>query len=332
MRASRPHKVSTNAKAAYVGRAVSKWDNRGDGLASAVRTMLNDLRNETGLKTLSEIDKPTIEQYLDSLQERLESGELSSAATADRVSALNTTLRYFGKGDMTVSAKKYGLSRGPVDTSDKSNSREASAAVVDAVYGKGQDDPRSMALYHSLRLQEAFGLRARESFAIKIVEKDPDVPKLIITKSDLPKNNRPREIPIVSDYQRQVLREAKEFALSQGWRSLIPPEKSLAQGKDFAYKKLDEIRQSVGHPGFHFHGERHQYAHERFTNLFHLQAGQGLQCPAVMGLGMKEWREYAANATGLSIEQIKDIDKEIRLEISENLGHSRVDVTRYYLG
>jgi hypothetical protein len=34
----------------------------------------------------------------------------------------------------------------------------------------------------------------------------------------------------------------------------------------------------------------------------------------------------------LSIDQIKDIDKNIRLEISEELGHSRVDVTRYYLG
>ena len=332
MRVSRPHKISTNAKAAYVGGAVSRWDNRGDGLASAVKTMLNDLRNETGLKTLSEIDKPRIEQYLDSLQERRENGDLFPATTADRVSALNTVLRYFGKGDQAVSAKEYGLSRGPVDTSDKSNSREASAAVIDAVYGKGQDDPRSMALYHSLRLQEAFGLRARESFAIKIVEKDPDAPRLIITKGDLPKNSRPREIPIVSDHQRQVLREAKEFALSRGWRSLIPPEKSLAQGKDFAYKTLDKIRQSVGHPEFHFHGERHQYAHERFASLFHAQAGLGLQCPAVMGLGTKEWREYAANATGLSIEQIKDIDKEIRLEISEELGHSRVDVTRYYLG
>jgi|BioPla2DNA2_1021312.scaffolds.fasta_scaffold06472_6 integrase len=332
MRADRPHKFSTRAKAAYVGRAVSKWNNRGDGLASAVRTMLNDIRSETGLKTLSKIDKPTIEQYLDSLRERLESGELLSAATADRVSALNTTLRYFGKGDQAVSAKEYGLSRGPVDTSDKSNSREASTAVVEAVYGKGQDDPRSMALYHSLRFQEAFGLRARESLALKIAEKDPDAPRLIITKGDLPKNSRPREIPIVSDQQRQVLWEAKAFALSQGWRSLIPPEKSLAQGKDYAYKTLDKIRQSVGHPEFHFHGERHQYAHERFASLFHAQAGLGLQCPAVMGLGTKEWREYAANATGLSIEQIKDIDKEIRLEISEELGHSRVDVTRYYLG
>jgi len=332
MRADRPYKFKTNAQAAYVGKAVSKWDNRGDGLASAVKTMLNDLRNETGLKTLPKIDRPTIEQYLDSLQERRENGDLLPATTADRVSALNTTLRYFGKGDQAVSAKEYGLSRGPVDTSDKSNSREASAAVIDAVYGKGQDDPRSMALYHSLRLQEAFGLRARESFAIKIVEKDPDAPRLIITKGDLPKNSRPREIPIVSDHQRQVLWEAKEFARSQGWQSLIPPEKSLAQGKDFAYRKLDEIRQSVGHPGFHFHGERHLYAHERFTNLFQQQTGQGLQCPSVMGLDKKEWREYAANATGLSIDQIKDIDKGIRLEISEELGHSRVDVTRYYLG
>ena len=332
MKTNRPHKFSTNVKAAYIGRAVSRWDNRGDGLAAAVRTTLNDLRNETGLNTLTKIDKPTIDQYIDSLRERLEEGELSSATTADRVSALNTTLQYMGKDGLTVSAKEKGLSRGSVDTSDKSNTREAAAAVTGGMHDRGEHESRYMGLYHSTILQEAFNLRARESFGIKVVEKAPDAPKLIIDKGDLPKNGRPREIPIRNDHQRQVLREAREFAKSQGWRSLIPPEYSLTEWKNFAYSALNEIREAVGHSKFHFHGERHYYAHERFQGLWQEKTGEGLQCPAVMGLDMKEWREYAFNATGLSMDQIKEIDREIRLEISEELGHSRVDVTRYYLG
>ena len=35
---------------------------------------------------------------------------------------------------------------------------------------------------------------------------------------------------------------------------------------------------------------------------------------------------------GLSISEAREIDREIRQEISEQLGHSRLDVTNTYLG
>jgi len=46
----------------------------------------------------------------------------------------------------------------------------------------------------------------------------------------------------------------------------------------------------------------------------------------------KEWVEYAKQETGLSEKEIKDLDKKIRLQVSEDLGHSRVSITKTYLG
>jgi len=40
----------------------------------------------------------------------------------------------------------------------------------------------------------------------------------------------------------------------------------------------------------------------------------------------------AKEQTGLSDKELKDLDKEIRLQGSENLGHSRVSITKTYLG
>ncbi len=315
-----------------MGRVIASWNNRSNASARIITTTLRDIRNETEINSLKYLDQPTIDQYIDSLRDRLENGELKRSATSARISALNIIIKYADLDIKPISASKEGLSRGGIDTSDKSNSREAAEAINNVLIQRLGSDLRNDALYHSLKLQETFGLRAQESLAIKIADKDPDASKLIINKSDMPKASRPREIPIRNDHQRQVLREAKEFAQRNGWTSLIEPSSSLSQGKNYAYNTLADIRREAGYPEFHFHGERHYYAHERFTELYYEKTGETLQCPAVMDTDTKGWRAFAANATGLSIKQIRDLDKEIRLEISGELGHGRIDVTRYYLG
>ena len=332
MRANAVHKFSSKAKSAYMGRVIASWNNRSNASARIITTTLRDIRNETEINSLKYLDQPKIDQYIDSLRDRLENGELKRSATSARISALNVIIKYADLDIKPISASKEGLSRGGIDTSDKSNSREAAEAINNVLIQRLGSDPRNDALYHSLKLQETFGLRAQESLAIKIADKDPDASKLIINKSDMPKASRPREIPIRNDHQRQVLREAKEFAQRNGWTSLIEPSSSLSQGKNYAYNTLADIRQEAGYPEFHFHGERHYYAHERFTELYYEKTGETLQCPAVIDTDTKGWRAFAANATGLSIKQIRDLDKEIRLEISGELGHGRIDVTRYYLG
>ena len=51
-----------------------------------------------------------------------------------------------------------------------------------------------------------------------------------------------------------------------------------------------------------------------------------------MGKFGNEWREYAAAETGLSKEEVRKLDREIRLAVGEELGHHRIDITNAYLG
>ena len=88
-------------------------------------------------------------------------------------------------------------------------------------------------------------------------------------------------------------------------------------------------------PGMHFHfyGERHHYAHDRYTELWKEKTGKEVQCPAVADVDRKtQWLTYAQQITGMTKEEVNEIDKEIQMEISEALGHGREKVTRYYLG
>ena len=65
----------------------------------------------------------------------------------------------------------------------------------------------------------------------------------------------------------------------------------------------------------HVHGHRHQYAQQRYQEL------TGWACPAQGG---PTWKQ-------LSREQ-KQIDREARLTISAELGHSRIEIVAVYLG
>ena len=63
------------------------------------------------------------------------------------------------------------------------------------------------------------------------------------------------------------------------------------------------------------HGLRHAYAQERYEEL------TGWECPATGGPDRKS----------LSLKQ-RELDREARLTISEELGHEREQVTTAYLG
>ena len=70
-------------------------------------------------------------------------------------------------------------------------------------------------------------------------------------------------------------------------------------------------RANVKHP----HGLRHAYAQERYKDL------TGWKCPACGGATLRQLTEEQRN-----------IDREARLIISSELGHSREQITTTYLG
>lgn len=160
----------------------------------------------------------------------------------------------------------------------------------------------------SLRLQDCFGLRREESMKFRpdyaLDSQTIENAKYIKLKSSWTKGGRARTIPIFSEKQRQELRNA--FALVHSG-SLIPPHKTYKAH----LASFEAITHSLGIG--RTHGLRHGYAQSRYFFLMNIP------CPAVGG-----HRELSA--------QEKEKDRIVRLQISEELGHSRINITSIYLG
>ena len=162
----------------------------------------------------------------------------------------------------------------------------------------------------SLRLQDAFGLRREESMKFQpefaLDGQIIDNAKYIRLKDSWTKGGRPRTVPITNEKQRQELRNAYALAVKNGG-SLIPKEKSYKTH----LASFERVTSGLGVG--QTHGLRHGYAQTRYLELM------GFPCPAVGG-----YRELT--------EAEKTKDKEIRMQISEELGHSRINITSVYLG
>ncbi|MCY4129153.1 MAG: integrase domain-containing protein [Gammaproteobacteria bacterium] len=156
----------------------------------------------------------------------------------------------------------------------------------------------------SVRLQQAFGLRREES--IKFRPSYADQKTFIRLKGSWTKGGRPRDIPIDEPSQRELLDQVHEFV---GSGSLIPSA-DLYKHQSVRY---DHCVQRAGLNNLH--GLRHGYAQRRYLRL------TGWYPPSAGGPKFSE----------LTQTQQK-IDQEIRLKISRELGHNRIEITRVYLG
>ena len=162
----------------------------------------------------------------------------------------------------------------------------------------------------SLRLQDAFGLRREESMKFQpeyaLDGQRIENAKYIRLKDSWTKGGRSRNIPITNDKQRHELRNAYALAVNNGG-SMIPQNKTYKTHLASFERVTHDL--GVGQT----HGLRHGYAQTRYFELM------GFDCPAVGG-----YRELTADE--------KQQDKVIRLQISEELGHSRINITSVYLG
>jgi hypothetical protein len=156
----------------------------------------------------------------------------------------------------------------------------------------------------SLRLQAAFGLRREESIKIQLAWADRG--HVLALKDSWTKGGRPREIPVRTAEQRQLLQEARSLA---GQGSLIPAQKSYVE-------QLRRFEHQCAAAGIRrVHGLRHQYAQNRYREL------TGWSAPAAGGPHARE----------LTTSQ-REIDHAARLKISAELGHEREQVVAVYLG
>ena len=156
----------------------------------------------------------------------------------------------------------------------------------------------------SLELQRAFGLRREE--AMKFQPSYADQKDHVRLKASWTKGGKPRTIPVRTEAQRDVLDRARALA---GFGSLIPPHRSYVQ--QLRVYEGNTLRAGLSN----MHGLRHAYAQDRYEELI------GWKCPAMGGPDSKS----------LTSEQ-RELDREARLTISQELGHEREQVTAAYLG
>ena len=254
-------KIQTRFKnglqASHVARQIAQDQHRGSQTENRIETVLNSLRDATDVKSLKQIDQDTIIAYVDTLTDRLNAGELSSATTSTYISALNDVIRYvnehLNKNIETVSAQEYGLSRGAFKYHNDTVQQDFYDKYKDFL--SQQNDIRAQALSHSIELQRELGLRLRESVRIKqeTIKEALKTGVLHIDKHNGTKGGQARDIPVKYDTQKEALRSALSFMQSNNMSALIPNGKIqkqqlyYAQNIRRAFIKKNDIEKMDNH-------------------------------------------------------------------------------------
>jgi len=234
--------------------------NRGSATENHIETVLNSLREVTGTKNLKQLDADKIKAYIDSLQDKLQSGELSSATTSTYISALNDILTYANtytnKSLESISAKDFNLNRGGFKFHNNIVSQEAHNQFLDFLKQQAQTDIRAQALMHSVTLQRELGLRLRESIRItkEAISQALKTNILHIGKSDGTKNGQARDIPLIYKSQKEALKNALNFIKEHNFKALIP-NTSFKEQRNYAQNLRAAFERTTGIE-IQYHGER----------------------------------------------------------------------------
>ncbi len=159
-----------------------------------------------------------------------------------------------------------------------------------------------MYLRYSIALQQAFGLRREEAMKFNPIIADKG--SFIQLKASWTKGGIERDVPITTEAQRQLINDIRDAI---GNASLIPPYLTYIQQRrryDDAVKKSDYRN---------LHGLRHAYAQLRYEVLTGWPAPKN---------GGKLFKDMTAEE--------KITDRKMRLMISRELGHSRLEIVKNY--
>ena len=270
------------------------------------------LKDEQEIRDLRDVEKSDVIAFTEHLSERYENGEIDAGATRNALSAVNTVMSQArGDNNCRVTGDDHSLpSRSQIATSDKSLSQQDHNALKEQVTDR---------LSSQLDLMRDLGLRFKESCLIdakQCLKQAETTGSIVIDRGT--KGGRSREIPITSSQQIKSLKTASE--IQGNHRSMIPLEQRF---KSYQQQCYSEIKNSkVG-----FHSERHAYANSRYEQL------TGVRSPVQSGIKHgKNHIAYLSEKLGVSKQQAKEIDKTARLQVAEELGHSRTSITNNYLG
>lgn len=247
------------------------------------------------LRSIDQLKQKHINKLVDTWQEK----QLSSGTIKNRLSALRRVTELSGRNEVVKKNTDYRIA-------PRKYYSETSKAVHDIDLDK-ITDPYVRA---SLELQKEFGLRREESIKFKPHQADEGLG--IRLQGSWTKGGISRLIPLTTQSQRDCLDRIKLLVGKN--ESLIP--------KELTYRQQRERYDYLTHKnGFHkLHGLRHAYAQHRYEVITNqLTNGYGWKPPIAGGPTSFQLNAYE-----------KHIDYQARLMISQELGHSRVEIVKSY--
>lgn len=265
-----------------------------------------------GINDARQIDRQTLLEYARYLRQQVDQGAIGIATAQNRLSSVNRTMAAL-RGDQYVKvvspSKALGMRRISVRQSvPQGQDREQVKRVVDVLCGHQQ--PRAAAI---AALARATGMRLREAILAdlpRLKREAKQFGKINIqdgTKGGRSGASAPRWIT-VDDHIRDALRFAEKVSPDDSLNLLAPNERYL----DFLQGIVGPARDILHkHNLKGFHELRAAYACERYERITHHPAPiNGGHC-------------YQLN---------RHLDQEARVQISYELGHSRIDVVVAYIG
>ena len=237
---------------------------------------------------------------------------IEDGQSASQIQNVLSTLRVFslwiGKPNMIKDTEEYapGVKRSYAAEHDKSWS--GNNVDVDAIIN--MVSAKDVYVGMQLRAAKVFGLRRREAIMLKPIKDARDEGLYVVSGT---KGGRARMVPVETDEQKSMLQELQVFAAgNQG--KLIGPGLRVDQAIERYNYMLKCFGLTKAFLGVTGHGLRHQYAIDSL-------ARKGFVAPV---------RKSVENTPG-------DGDDETgleraRLQVSEELGHSRLNITSAYYG
>ena len=265
-----------------------------------------------GFNDSRQIDRQTLLDYAGHLRQQVEQGAIGIATAQNRLSSVNRTMAAL-RGDQYVKvsspSKALGMRRTSVRRSvPQAQDREHVKRIVDMLCEHQM--PRAAAI---AQLARATGMRLREAILAdlpRLKREAEQYGKINIqdgTKGGRSGASAPRWIT-VNDHIRGALAFAHHVS-PDGSHNLLAPHESYLDFIQGTVRPVRDLLHMLNLKGFH--ELRAAYACERYEQITHYPA-------PING--------------GRCYQHDRQLDQDVRMQVSDELGHGRIDVVSAYIG
>lgn len=277
------------------------------------------IERDFGIKDLRDVTRAHVWAY----SQKLRTSDKSASTQANYLSAVNSVMRQ-ARGDnrCRVTAKEANLpSRHATDGTNKAQSE------ADFERLRHQLPQREFVI---AQIQRQFGLRLEEACKLNVKQAYTEAQRHgFITVLYGTKGGKRRVVPIKKDAQIQTLKAAVEVQGSH--YSLIPKEKSYKTYRSYYYRLAAKF-------GYRTHSQRHYFAQQLYRDLMMERFGIDCHAPVQHGLERYEYMKILKSVYGEMYGRFTTgyydfviLHRAVRLEVAQQLGHERPQITNTYL-